>query len=524
MTQPLDRTRPTSPVDQLQDAINLARAGRKIEARDALRRVVALQPVNQTAWLWLSALATEPQEAEAALFQARRINPLHATLPQAEQWLARRFATQPSQRLAAPLPSTPPEPNQATTLPLPSPTQPLQATATLPMPSFLPASALQKFTDLPQIFHIVALVAVAVAAVIGLIVLFLGLTRPVGATTPNQGFAAGSIADDLLKDRPAALDEAWARRDWTKAIGLLEGLRQAQPNSRSVSDQLTHAYLQKGIALRHKGFIEAAQPYFEQALLLTHNQLRAQQEQQLASDYLGAVQHYQAGEWAEAIAGLEAVRAEDDDYIHVKDLLYSAYYNQGLALQAAGKMTQAREALEAAITLRPDLPEPRREIADIEFALAPQTMPKPSIPSASTKDKLIVVGVAEQRMWVFEKGIKVFDFIVSTGEPGSDTAIGEFEILDKIDVAYASTWNLDMPYWMGIYWADSTMENGIHSLPIVRRTGYKLWDGYLGQRVSYGCVILGDEDAATLYKWADVGTKVKIVPNMADGSPAAEEF
>ena len=132
--------------------------------------------------------------------------------------------------------------------------------------------------------------------------------------------------------------------------------------------------------------------------------------------------------------------------------------------------------------------------------------------------KLIVVGVAEQRMVVYERNKQVFDFVVSTGEPGSDTAIGEFEILDKIDVAYASTWNLDMPYWMGIYWADSTMENGIHSLPIVRRTGYKLWDGYLGQRVSYGCVILSDEDAATLYEWADIGTKVKIVPSLVGWS------
>ena len=42
-----------------------------------------------------------------------------------------------------------------------------------------------------------------------------------------------------------------------------------------------------------------------------------------------------------------------------------------------------------------------------------------------------------------------------------------------------------------------------------------LWDGYLGQRVSYGCVILSDEDAATLYDWTEVGTKVKIVPTLS---------
>ena len=490
MTQPLDRTRPTSPADKLQYAIHLAKAGRKVEARDALRRVVALQPVNQAAWLWLSAVANEQAEAEAALAQARKINPTHPSLSQAEQWLVNRFSLQ--------LPTV--QNKVATTIP------------TLPGPPPLPPQATR---NLPKFFNIIALGVVALALLIGLLVLFLGLAWEANATTSEQPALA---AGDLLIDHPAALDTAWAERDWTRAMAILEGLRQAQPNSPSIKDQLAHAYLQKGIALRHKGFIEEAQPYFEQALLMTPAQLRARQELRLASAYLVGVEHYQAGRWVEAITALTAVWAEAGDYVHVKDLLYSAYFNQGLALQAAAKMSEARHALEAAIALRPDLPEPRRQIAEIEFALAPQTPPTIPIPKSFATNKLIVVGVAEQRMMVYERNKQVFDFVVSTGEPGSDTAIGEFEILDKIDVAYASTWNLDMPYWMGIYWADSTMENGIHSLPIVRRTGYKLWDGYLGQRVSYGCIILSDENAATLYEWADIGTKVKIVPSLVDWS------
>ncbi|MBE7470798.1 MAG: L,D-transpeptidase family protein [Anaerolineales bacterium] len=524
MSQPLDPTRPASPVDQFQYAVHLAKAGRKIEARDALRKVVAAQPVNQAAWLWLSAVAPELAEAEAALAQARSINPLHPSLAQAEQWLAKRFATQPSSRvtiLPAPAPTKPTK--IATTQPMPSFTQthkpatlpmedsrPHQA-ATLPMPSPQPpASVTRPFKLSSQTFHLIALIVVAVAATTGLGVLFLGLTLPVGATAPEP-----APIDSFLRERPAALDEAWASRDWGRAIAILEGLRQTQPESAALKEQLTHAYLQQGIALRHKGFIEEARPMFEQALRLTPGQLRARQEDRLAANYLQGVKHYQAGEWQKAIESLEAVRAEDGAYVHVKDLLYSAYYNHGLALQGANKMKQARDALEMAIALRPDLPEPRREIADIEFALAPQTAPEKPIPPALVKDRLIVVGIAEQRMWVFDKNKQVFDFVVSTGEPGRDTAIGEFEILDKIDVAYAATWNLDMPYWMGIYWA-GTLENGIHSLPIVKHTGYKLWDGYLGQRVSYGCVILSDEDAATLYEWAEVGTKVKIVWSLAD--------
>ena len=94
MTQPLDRTRPTSPVDQLQYAINLAKSGRKLEACAVLRRLLALQPVNQAAWLWLAAVTPESAEAEAALAQVRNINPAHPSLPQAEQWVVSRFAPQ----------------------------------------------------------------------------------------------------------------------------------------------------------------------------------------------------------------------------------------------------------------------------------------------------------------------------------------------------------------------------------------------------------------------------------------------
>ncbi|HLF00547.1 MAG TPA: L,D-transpeptidase, partial [Anaerolineales bacterium] len=74
--------------------------------------------------------------------------------------------------------------------------------------------------------------------------------------------------------------------------------------------------------------------------------------------------------------------------------------------------------------------------------------------------------------------------------------------------AYAATWNLQMPHWLGIYWA-GRLQNGIHALPILSN-GEKLWAGWLGTPVSYGCVILGDVEAETLYNWAEVGTPVSI--------------
>lgn len=565
MPQTNHKTQPNSPVAKLEYAINLAKAGRKKEAHQALRKIVALQPMNQAAWLWLSALATERAEAEAALAQARKINPAHPSLRSAQQWLAKRFSPQPhtKERAVIDMAVQPERPKQETVKSSPKSTgQTPPTTEVSPQPhnkkdkvtEKIPPSRPQEdqtvktpfaaqtkeserverpFIPLPSnyghlfgLYNKLSLGLVIFAVLIGLTVLFFGLGMELNATAQsyrliqNQSLAATESTIDFDRYQ-TELRAAQAERNWPKAIAILEALHRAEPDSQVIGEQLAQAYLQNGITLRHKGYIEQAVPAFEQALALTPYRLRAQHEQRLASNYLEGTHQYQTGHWQEAINALETVRAEDDSYVNVSDLLYSAYYNYGLSQKATGALSQARDAFEAAIMLRPDLADPRLKIAELDYALAPETPPAIPISTVSAKNQFIVVGIAEQRMHVYEAGQKVFDFVVSTGEPGRDTAIGEFEILDKIDLAYASTWNLDMPYWMGIYWS-GPLENGIHGLPTVKHTGYKLWDGYLGQRVSYGCIILGDEDIVALYDWVQIGAKVKIVPSLADWSLAKE--
>ena len=483
-----DRTRPTSPADKLEYAIYLAKSGRKTEARDILRRVVALQPVNQAAWLWLSALAAEKTEAQAALGQARQINPNHPSLARAEQWLANRFSQQPPTRISLAAPASTPRP---------------------PQPDRTPVGLANNL----------GLGLVIAAILLGLIVLTLSVGFQINAAAKTgQAAQAQPTALEQFQSYAPALEAAQAAQNWSQVIAILEPLHQAEPNIGPIAKQLSFAYLQKGINLRQKGYIQEALTFFEKALAVNPNRPQAQHEYELASEYLQGTEHYQAGQWPAAITALEPVWQVDQAYAHVKDLLYSAYYNHGLAMQAGNQLLDAKQAFEAAISLHPDLADPRLQLAELEFALTPATVPDIPLKTPLAKDQLIIVGIAEQRMLVFEKGKQVFDFVVSTGEPGRDTAIGEFEILDKIDVAYASTWNLDMPYWMGIYWS-GPLENGIHALPIVKHTGYKLWDGFLGQRVSYGCVILSDEDAATLFDWVAIGAKVKIVPSLASWTP-----
>src|SRR5262245_40811186 len=134
---------------------------------------------------------------------------------------------------------------------------------------------------------------------------------------------------------------------------------------------------------------------------------------------------------------------------------------------------------------------------------APQSAPRPSYGGS----KYILVDISEQHMYVYEGDVLIYSFVASTGIESS-TRIGNFAVQSKIPNAYASTWNIWMPDWLGIYWSHG-LENGIHALPILSN-GATLWEGFLGRPVSYGCVVLGTYNAQVLYDWAEIGTPVDI--------------
>jgi lipoprotein-anchoring transpeptidase ErfK/SrfK len=121
--------------------------------------------------------------------------------------------------------------------------------------------------------------------------------------------------------------------------------------------------------------------------------------------------------------------------------------------------------------------------------------------------KYILVDISEQHMYVYEGDSMIYSFVASTGMNNA-TATGTFAVQSKIPNAYGSTWDIWMPYWLGIYWAGG-LENGIHALPILAN-GATLWEGFLGRPISYGCVVLGSYEASLLYDWAQIGTTVEI--------------
>ncbi|MGC9348793.1 MAG: L,D-transpeptidase family protein [Anaerolineae bacterium] len=141
-----------------------------------------------------------------------------------------------------------------------------------------------------------------------------------------------------------------------------------------------------------------------------------------------------------------------------------------------------------------------------EILIPSQDILTPHMPVLGKK---IVVDLAEQRTRVYENGQLLWDWAVSTGIETSPTHRGTFQVLEKHEEAYASQWDLWMPYFISVYSAGGGVENGFHELPILS-SGARLWEGNLGQPASYGCIILGIPAAETLYNWAEIGTTVEI--------------
>lgn len=131
----------------------------------------------------------------------------------------------------------------------------------------------------------------------------------------------------------------------------------------------------------------------------------------------------------------------------------------------------------------------------------------PAVTGPTGQGKEIVIDISEQHLYAYQNNQLVFSFVASTGI-GDSTRIGTFKVLDKIPRAYSRTFNIWMPYWMGIYYS-GTLENGIHGLPLLMN-GVELWGNLLGRPATYGCIESKTSEIKQLYDWAEIGTPVII--------------
>jgi tetratricopeptide (TPR) repeat protein len=463
----------------LQEAISLAHAGAYSEARSAIIALLHEHSEEPDVWFWLACVTESPWEALSSL---KKVQILAARYPApiagGIEWVQGKIdAGQTIAPMSAPF---------------------VPAAKTRGEGADAPPAA--EFPWRRWALGILSIALVVILAGGANRVLKTDNGEPTPATPRPTAMPTNEPTPESLPAFTETWEQALERGDWGTAIPQLEMLSEANPADATWRDRLVEAHMNYGAELAGNGEWEAALGRFDAALALKPYHSELQRYRRLVANYLTGVAQYEAGDWDRAIQTLHAVLDEYRGNLPGQRFLFGVHYTLGLAQQAAGNLDGAEAEYQLARPLAEDVLAVDERLTEIAQLRIP--------PTPIPRQKRIEVSIAKQRLYAYEDDELVYDFVSSTGMYSSPTLPGTFEILDKIPMAYGSTWDLDMPYWMGIYWSGN-LENGIHALPILAN-GQLLWEGYLGQPASYGCVILSTEDAETLYNWAEIGTPVII--------------
>jgi len=468
--------------------------GKEGEAERLLRAAAGTDPTCADAWLGLAWLANSRREREVLLRRVLELEPGHAKAQAELERLQRSSA-----KSTAPPPASP------------------QAGGRLVL----------------VLLILVALLVLLAVPLWGPVDESLAWLVPTATPTvaPTPTMTPGQIAAQFGPQ----LDAALANANWDRALEIVDIMHSVDPSGDEVRRWALTTHMQYGQTLVDAGQMDEAQAQFDQAVALAPSDPEALLWQETTLKYRSGTQALEAGEWNTAIesftaaqeqmpefadvgsrllaayrrkgmAALEAgewtVSIEALTWVHeqaaedeeVIDSLAEAYAQRGIARHQADKLVQARADLEAALSFRPDHAEAQAHLDEVMYILFPP--------------KRIEIDISQQRFYAWQGDTLIYKFRTSTGLPGRDTAVGRYKVLSKIPMAYSSIWRLKMPYWLGIYYV-GRIENGIHALPI-RPNGSVMWGGLLGQRASYGCIILSTQAARAIYNWAEIGTRVDI--------------
>ncbi len=160
---------------------------------------------------------------------------------------------------------------------------------------------------------------------------------------------------------------------------------------------------------------------------------------------------------------------------------------------------------------------------DMDFLYPGDVLNLPSrdvaVPLDPVRNKRIIVDLTYQRLTAYENGRPVFNWNVSSGIEGNPTSPGVYQILTHDEIAHGSSFNLcgsqgcgqwKMNWFMGVYEVRPGLMNGFHGA-VELPNGALLNNGIVGVPATYGCIMSVDDNARSLYDWAEVGTLVEVI-------------
>lgn len=450
----------------LEAARDAENAGERAKARRLVARAIELEPTSVKALLWYTWLAETPAAAYKAARRAYDLAPDRPATRRALQWATARHERRHAERRSIPAP----------------PVAPL--------------------AELPSSLWRLVRTAVTVVA----LVLLFGVSTFAGVDYRRQQQTA-EAAPDPVQVAIERADVARRLGDREMTIRFLTQAHDLAPNDAAISYYLAHEHVARSTEYLEAGNPDAALPHLEAAYELRPEEEPIVREYQALIAYLAGREAHAEQKWDRVIEALLPLYQIDRTYLDTEALLRDAIVvrteaERELTANARRALHQTRQAQPgrlARTVIEPDAPSSLPGQASTYTGLPPLE---------PVTNKRIVVDLSEQHMYVYENGGLKWSWVISTGEHERPTVPGEYRVQSKIENARSNVWSLWMPWWLGIYWVGS-VENGIHGLPI-NDSGYQMWGGYLGSRVSYGCIILSTENARALWHWADIGTPVTV--------------
>lgn len=307
----------------------------------------------------------------------------------------------------------------------------------------------------------------------------------------------------VLKRQAEAL---WAAGRQDEAIAMWEEAHRLAPDVPDIAVSLARAHVSISTGHLQNNAPDEALPHLKAAYELLPEEAAVLHEYQALQAYITGRDATQTGDWLLALEALTPLYQIDRGYLDVTQLLEVAM--AGLAQAAQSNDNNSDRAFDQAREMAPGLAL-RTLMQPPEYSSLPgQDSFTPVPPLVRLSNKQVVVSINNQRMYVYENGQLIWEWTASTGESERPTIPGKYRIQSKFENARSNVWELWMPYWQGIYWAGS-VENGIHG-QVTFDSGGRLWEGYLGTRITFGCVMISDDHAAQLFNWAEMGTPVSI--------------
>jgi len=527
---PDDHASLASPDKELEQGIALAKNGDKVGARTILRRIIGREPGNEQAWLWLAWVADTKAASQRILREARVFVPNSEAIREGLEWSADT--------------SEPVSPPKAYTS-LASLHQAgerierrLQQTrdsgqrigswfsrlrrilsdrwsaiaawlAGLPLPSRRNAYAAA--ASLLTAIALVAIVALGIRNARNQPQVILALELPTAVVEATATPTTRQLVAPLWIQVQVAITQS----NRSRVVEYLDDIRTIDPENERARQDLATAYYHLSMEALEKDDLTSAQACLNHAVRLDADDKQMQSLRHKVEVYLDGLDLYKQQAWQETVTQLGRVYDQDPTFRDTAPMLAKAHYQLGLIKQAEAQVIrseqegsnsyerwdeeeilwrEAEASFERSVALHPELDDAQVRLGQVRDILVPPDR--------------IHVSISRKIATVYQDNQVIYSFYVCTGRASSPTIPGRYKIKTKMDSAYGSAWDLDMPYWLGIYDAGGS-ENGFHALPILS-SGVTLWRSALGTGCSYGCIVLDTPDALALYEWADLGTDVII--------------